>query len=63
MGFLMPKVKTPPMPKAPTSTLDTAVVAPPEDTSSGYKSLTSTTPTGLARKAFVTKKTLLGGVR
>jgi hypothetical protein len=63
MGILMPKIKTPPLPKTPTSTLDTAVVGAPEDAITGYKSLTSTTPTGLARKAFVTKKTLLGGIR
>jgi hypothetical protein len=60
---MTPKIKDPPKPKLPQSPIDTAAVAPPEETSSAYKSLVSTTPTGLARKASTVKKTLLGGVR
>jgi hypothetical protein len=60
---MMPKVKEPPKPKMPQSPLDTQTIQPPEATSSSYKSLISTTPTGLARKASTAKKTLLGGIR
>jgi hypothetical protein len=60
---MTPKVKEPPRPKLPQSPLDTAVAPTQERTSSAYRSLVSTTPTGLVRKASTAKKTLLGGVR
>lgn len=58
---MMPKVKKPDPPKMPQSALDTKRIMPDDSTSTAYNSLISTSPTGLARKADVKKKTLLGG--
>jgi hypothetical protein len=57
------KVKTPERPKMPQSALDTPNIKSPDETASAYKSLISTTPTGLVRKAATVKKTLLGGIK
>ena len=57
---MMPKVKKPPSPKMPESALDKKYQIA-DDTGMAYKSLISTSPSGLARKADVKKKTLLGG--
>ena len=60
---MTPKVKEPQRPKLPQSPLDTAAVAPPDESASAYRSLISTTPSGLKQKASTVKKTLLGGLR
>lgn len=60
---MMPKVKKPAPPKMPTSALDSKRVTGPDSTQTSYNSLISTTPVGLARKADVKKKTLLGGTK
>lgn len=60
---MTPKVKEPPRPKLPQSPLDANAVPAIDDTASSYKSLISTSPGGLKRKAEVSKKTLLGGVK
>lgn len=58
---MMPKVKTPKLPKPPVGPDDVRSLVPVDNTSRAYSSLVNTTPAGLATRAKTQKKSLLGG--
>lgn len=64
MSTIFSKPKKPKKPDPPPNTPSQAeptVVAAGDEASRGYSSLISTTPSGLSRKAFTVKRSLIGG--